>query len=584
MEKQDIVIVVACLALLLLWFVNQGSMRPPNQVKEENHRSESSIEQRQSDFLAETPPGHKPYTPPSAPKKLSSDQLATDALIAKYVDLAPASPVTLAIEGNSDFTIDPEIGGITEIVIHQFKDKDGIHMMRLGLRDFPMFSIQNSQDSWKFSHAITESIGPKHLTISRAILGSTLVLEQSWKVNQDAHYGIDYTMTLRNLGDKNITLEDIQVNCGVMQQLDDTKSFMGAGGIDQRVDILLSGSDSPKTINIDKILAYDEQDREKNRELRIDWLAVQNKYFVSLVSGEMPFSGCDLVAINRDKTLPSKDRSSTYISGDVYLPRAKLDAHQSRTWRFSCYTGPKQYDLLKELGQNKESILQFDLFLLFHFNWMKGISLGILWSLNKLEAVFHNYGVAIIIITLLIRVVFWPITHQTTMLSKRMQKIQPLAQEIREKYKDEPLKMQQKTMELYREHKINPVAGCLPMLLQIPVFFALFNVLRSAVELRQAQFLWATDLSQQDSVFTFPLIGIPLNPLAILMGITMVWQQKIVPTSADPMQQKVMTFMTIFFVFILYSMPSGLTLYWSVNQIISIIQHKITRMVDINSK
>ena len=161
-----------------------------------------------------------------------------------------------------------------------------------------------------------------------------------------------------------------------------------------------------------------------------------------------------------------------------------------------------------------------------------------------------------------------------------MQKIQPLAQEIREKYKNDPQKMQQKTMELYREQKINPIAGCLPMFLQIPVFFALFNVLRSAIELRQAPFLWADDLSGQDSIFTIPGIEIPINPLAIIMGLTMVLQQKTIPTSTDPMQQKVMMFMTVFFVFILYTMPSGLTLYWSINQIVSIFQHKITRKID----
>ena len=135
-------------------------------------------------------------------------------------------------------------------------------------------------------------------------------------------------------------------------------------------------------------------------------------------------------------------------------------------------------------------------------------------------------------------------------------------------------------MELYRENKINPVAGCLPMFLQIPVFFSLFNVFRSAIELRQAGFLWAVDLSRQDTIFTFPVIGIPLNPLALLMGLTMFLQQKTMPTSPDPMQQKVMMFMTIFFVIMLYPMPSGLTLYWTINQVISIIQYKVTHKTE----
>ena len=120
------------------------------------------------------------------------------------------------------------------------------------------------------------------------------------------------------------------------------------------------------------------------------------------------------------------------------------------------------------------------------------------------------------------------------------------------------------------------------MLLQIPVFFALFNVLRSAIELRQTGFLWAADLSQQDTVFVIPGINLPINPLAICMGLTMLLQQRTMPTSADPMQQKMMMFMTFFFVIMLYPMPSGLTLYWTINQTISVFQYKVTKSIEGN--
>ena len=583
MEKQDIFIVIVCIGLLFFWFVNQSSRRPPAQVKKENNNSETR-ETHQGATESEEDRGPSTEVAESL-KTTSPETYSSSPVISEYLDLPPTSPITLASPESCDFIVDPEQGGITEIFIHKFKDKDGIKDMRLGIPDFPMFVVQNGKDTWQFTRPKIESVGSEHITISRAILRSTLVLEQSWFIKQNAPYNLGYKLTLKNFGEKDVRIEDIQINCGVMRPLDTTKSFMGAGGIDQRVDILHVGEDSPKTINIDKILNYDGDDHKKHKEHRIDWLAIQNKYFVSLVSGEMPFSGSKLTTIKRDHPKSSKDEADTNITGQVYLPKANLASGQSRSWQFNCYTGPKKYDLLKKLGDNEESILQFDLFIFFHFKWMKGISLGILWCLNKLEGLCHNYGVAIIIITLLIRTIFWPITHQTTIWSKKMQKIQPLAQEIREKYKSEPHKMQQKTMELYREHKINPVAGCLPMFLQIPVFFALFNVLRSAIELRQAGFIWAKDLSQQDTVFTIPfLVDIPINPLAILMGLTMVWQQKVVPTSVDPMQQKVMMFMTIFFVFILYSMPSGLTLYWSINQIVSIFQHKITRKIDSTTK
>ena len=581
MEKKDIFIVIVCLLLLFLWFAKSSSTKPRVPYQDKNIEvTEPSPSQQKTIDQSESKSVIQSSSLDSDDRVQPRDESLT-AAASMYAEIPASLPITLTSEGITDFKIDPEKGGVVEVVIHEHMDKDGKHKMSIGQEDFLLFNTQNSSGSWEFSHAKIESVDPnKHLTISRAILGTELILEQSWSINQDIPYDLDYSFTLKNLGHDNISIDDIKISCGIMPPLSSTKGFMGAGGIDQRIDALLSGNSSPKTIAIEKISDYSDHDREKIKQWQVDWLAVQNKYFVSLISGETPFSGCNLLTIDENKGPVSTKNQSKNLAAYVYLPNAEIDAGKSYTWRFDCYTGPKKYDILKKLGRNEESILQFDLFLLFHFNWMKGISLGILWCLNKLESVFHNYGVAIIFITLFIRIIFWPITHQTTIWSKKMQRIQPLAQEIREKYKKDPQKMQQKTMELYREQKINPIAGCLPMVLQIPVFFALFNVLRSAIELRQAQFLWAVDLSEQDSIFTIPGIDIPINPLAIIMGLTMVWQQKIVPTSVDPMQQKVMMFMTSFFVLILYSMPSGLTLYWSINQIVSIFQHKITRRID----
>ena len=153
---------------------------------------------------------------------------------------------------------------------------------------------------------------------------------------------------------------------------------------------------------------------------------------------------------------------------------------------------------------------------------------------------------------------------------KKMQVIQPLIKELREKYKNEPQILQAKTMELYREHKVNPVGGCLPILLQIPVFFALYRVLEGAVQLRQVPFLWSPDLAGPDTVAVF--FSVPINPLVLAMTGLMVLQQHITPTAMDPMQKKMMMFMPIVMLFFFYNLPSGLTLYWTVSQIFSIAQ------------
>jgi len=200
----------------------------------------------------------------------------------------------------------------------------------------------------------------------------------------------------------------------------------------------------------------------------------------------------------------------------------------------------------------------------------------LLWVLNFIHDRLwpHNYGIAIMLLTVIIRTLFWPVTHKGTESMRRMQDIQPLMTELREKYKDNPQKQQQEMLALYKEHKVNPLGGCLPMVIQIPVFFALFVVLRSAIELRFAEFLWIRDLSEPENLFQ-NVLPIGLNILPLVMSATMVWQQKLTPTTADPRQAKMMQFMPIMMLFIFYGFAAGLVLYWTTSQVLMIVQQVV---------
>ena len=206
------------------------------------------------------------------------------------------------------------------------------------------------------------------------------------------------------------------------------------------------------------------------------------------------------------------------------------------------------------------------------FGWFKWLCKILLTTLNMLHGVIPNYGVAIILLTLIVKVVFWPVTHKSTEHMRTMQRLQPQVTELRQKYKD-PQKQHQAIMALYKENKTNPMAGCLPLVIQIPVFIALFTVLRSAVELRFAPFLWIRDLSEPEGLLAgkVPIVG-ALNILPILMIATMLVQQKLTPSGGDPQQQKMMMIMPVVFLFIMYNMPSALVLYWSISQCLSIVQ------------
>ena len=185
------------------------------------------------------------------------------------------------------------------------------------------------------------------------------------------------------------------------------------------------------------------------------------------------------------------------------------------------------------------------------------------WVLKFFYKFLGNYGWAIILITIVVRIPFIPILNKSQQSMKKMQKIQPMMADIKEKHKKDPQKMQKEMMALYKKHKVNPVGGCLPMLLQIPVFIALYNVLNKAIELRGAPFaLWITDLAAKDPYYVLPII----------MGVTMVIQQKMTPTTMEPSQAKIMMFMPIIFTFMFLSFPSGLVLYWLVNNVLGIVQ------------
>jgi YidC/Oxa1 family membrane protein insertase len=189
------------------------------------------------------------------------------------------------------------------------------------------------------------------------------------------------------------------------------------------------------------------------------------------------------------------------------------------------------------------------------------------------------YGLALIVITVIIKLLFWPLTQASTRSMKRMQALQPEIKKLQEKYKEDPAKQQKKMMELWKEHKVNPMSGCWPMLIQLPIFFALFRMIPNAIELRGTPFLWIADLSRPDTIWYIPGLDFPFNPLPLLMGVTMLWQARLTPAAPgmDPAQQAIMKYMPLMFMVFLYNQPSGLTLYWTVQNLLTILQTKLTK-------
>jgi len=266
--------------------------------------------------------------------------------------------------------------------------------------------------------------------------------------------------------------------------------------------------------------------------------------------------------------------------GQMTLEPVTIPAGEEKERTFLIYAGPQRYEELKSFGAGFEEVFSRGFFGLF--------KTGILAILKFLNQYTHNFGWALVILTLLIKLLFAPLTHLSYSSMKKMQLLAPKMKAIQEHNKKDPAKSQKALMELYRRNKVNPMMGCLPMLIQIPVFIAMFKLLPEAIELHGAPFIgWIKDLSAPDHFltlpFTVPFLGWnSLNILPILMAASQVWYQKLMPTQpgSSPEQQTIMNIMPIFFGFICYNMPSGLTLYWTLQNVFSIIQQTfINRIV-----
>ena len=295
----------------------------------------------------------------------------------------------------------------------------------------------------------------------------------------------------------------------------------------------------------------------------VDWLAAKTRYFTQILRPEDDTVEGRIFGAKQDP----RDRMLYQVSGDIVFPSITLEPGQSFQRTMSYYAGPKRFSVIRELRNNQAEVMEFGLF--------SPICKFLLWTLNLIHDRLwpHNYGLAIILLTIIIRGIFWPITHKSTESMRKMQELAPVLQEVKEKYKDNPQKQQQAMMEIYRENKVNPLGGCIPMLVQIPVFFALFVVLRSAIELRFAGFLWVRDLSEPENLLAGMLpFGLSLNILPILNAASMSLQQKLTPATGDPRQANMMKFMPIMMLVLFYNFASGLVLYWTTNQVVMMTQ------------
>ncbi len=566
MDKTGIIVVSLCVLLLGWWFVEQ-----------------KKLAQQQEDYTRK----HPVATAPAATNAASAPVTGTSNSAMTPVIIDPNAPEqTLGLtNAKARYTFTSRGGGLKRVDLLNYPQTISARWKSQGRPATNSVTSLNTLATVPalavLGHPSLVGDGQFALTTLADGVRAEKTLPGGLRLVKEFHVSSNYlvnaSVRLENTTDQPLILpaQEIVVGTATPMDADDNGQaegamwFDGKSAKDQPLASFLGGGctrSAPKA----EIIAG---------ENNVVWAAAHNQFFALLA---MPKDKAQQM-VARPVSLPQfATVTATNTAGPRGIQTAlvyaagTLAAHATVEHQIVLFAGPKEYRTLADIGQQfqnrADDVMGFGGFMGF---CAKPLLLAMNW-LHDLTRL--GYGWTIVLITVLIKLIFWPLTAASTRSMKRMQALAPEMAALKEKYKDDAQKQTAKTWELYKKHKVNPLSGCWPMLIQMPVFIGFFTMIRSAIELRGASFLWAADLSKPDTLFMIPGIDFPFNLLPLLMGGAMLWQSHLTPPSPgmDPTQQKMMRYMPLIFLVFLYNYSSGLALYWTVNNVLTIVQTKLT--------
>ncbi|MBS0664094.1 MAG: membrane protein insertase YidC [Verrucomicrobia bacterium] len=417
--------------------------------------------------------------------------------------------------------------------------------------------------------------------VYRAVLGNQVEVTRRYTLvaqPDETHdpYQLRHEVTLRNLTDQLVPIPRFALSIGTIGPVSETV-------YGQKIATGLSNGSGQTFVHRTDLessgglfgLGAHEAKTTVSTGGAVNWASIDNQFFTAILTPDQPGVGLITNRLKLVAKAPDDQRNAYGLAGAAQFDVKPLAAHGETKLGFSLYVGPKEYRRL-----SNSNVFKADQDKVMQFGFFKFFSQILLTLMTWVHSWLPNWGVAIILTTLILKIVFVPFTIAASRSARRMQKIQPEMQAIREKFKDNPQKMQAATMELFKQHKVNPLGGCIPVLITMPFFFGFFQMLPSAAELRFVPFLWAHDLAAPDTVAH--VLGLPINIMPILMGATMIIQMKLTPQpSVDNAQAKMLKFMPWIFMLFCYSFSCSLALYSTINGLFSIGQQiVINRMKD----
>ncbi len=518
MDKRAFLAIMLSVAVILAW--QAFFAKKPPQQQPESARQETGVKEKPA--VKTAAPGH--VTPVKTRTALSKPVMGTEKDIPVETSLYKAVFTTKGgslksyklKNYRSSLEVDSEPIELVNVM-------DG--MPRPFIMTFPESSVDIHPESIftsdRASIDITQNPQSSKLTFTQTY-ANEMKEEKIFTFYPDK-YAIDLEVKIYNLS-KGALSESVFLS---WNQYVDPKSESDSYGHDGPISFIAKDVDryEVKKIESGKLLGPD-----------ITWAGFESKYFIAAMVPQNPTLTSLALSVDPRNMVSVSLKSTPNI----------IPPGQVASFGYSLYLQ----------GVGLENAIDFG-------SWMKWLAMPLLISIKFLNSYVHNYGIAIIILTILIKIIFWPLGNKSYKSMKEMQKLQPKIVELRERYKNDKTKLSQETMALYKTHKVNPLGGCLPMIIQIPVFFGLYKALMYSIELRHAPFYWwIQDLSAKDPYYITPVI----------MGATMLIQQKMAPSMGDPMQQKIMMLMPVVFTFLFVSFPSGLVIYWLFQNILSIGQ------------
>jgi YidC/Oxa1 family membrane protein insertase len=504
-----------------------------------------------------------PPTPAATPESESAPVPTASAITARAESL----------EGEgAEFLFNNDTGGIEQVVLrlHLGENKENVSLNRSRLLPIGAIGFEPGRALGGFEMRTDRSKGMAAFHLTREDgLEIAKRFQLPPKDDKDQLYTLQLEIAFRNTSTAPIQVPDFFVAAGGAAPIHIhdlpmyTRFDWGHAGKMSNIDVNWFPASSVPILGIP---IHGERDLYLESEPDIQWAAVASQYFCTIVTplGNAPTKS---VWAQRFEAPKLNGQPVFGVKGGLIQSGPSLAPGATETRTFQIYAGPKELDRLRQLGSTQDQVMSFGIF--------GFVSEFLLWAMNSLHGLIGNYAWSIIVLTILIKLALWPVQNKATNEMRKMALLSPKMTEMREKLKDDPQKMNQEVMKLYKEYGVNPFSGCLPLLVQIPIFFGFYSMLGTAIELRNSSFFWVTDLSQPDTITH--ILGFPINILPIVMAGTMVWQMVITPKTGDAMQQRIFYFMPIIFLVFCYNYASGLALYWTTQNIFSIVQLYLTR-------